>query len=226
MAKRNSNGGRKTAKVLIVDDHPVVREGLRLHFTAQPDLKVCGEAEDVAEALALVDSTKPDVAIVDISLKTGNGIDLIHRLKARNSPVAIVVWSMFPENVYAQRALRAGAMAYVNKCRPTQDILRAVRNVLQGKVYLSEDVSAQLLARLVGRNHGPTDGSPMESLSDRELEVFELMGRGLTTQQLATRMHLSPKTIETYRARIKDKLKLSSMTELIQQAARWVMEIG
>lgn len=226
MAKRNCHEKPGPARVLIVDDHPIVREGLRVQFGTQPDLEVCGEADDVAGALALIDTARPDVAIVDISLKTGNGIDLIHRIQARKAPVAVVVWSMYPESLYAQRALRAGALAYVSKSRPTKEILSAVRSALEGRVYLSDEVSAQLLARLVGRNTAAGERTPMETLSDRELEAFEHMGRGLTTQQIATRMHLSPKTVETYRSRIKEKLDLSNVTELVQHAARWVMENG
>lgn len=226
MAKTGSSGRTGPAKVLIVDDHPVVREGLRAQLATEPDLQVCGEADDVAEALSLVDSTRPDVAIVDISLKTGNGIDLIHRLKSRKVSVAVVVWSMFPEKLYAERALRAGALGYINKGRPTGEILKAIRSVIDGKVYLSDDVSAQLLVRFVRPNAAAPQRSPMETLSDRELEAFALMGRGLNTRQVAARMHVSPKTVETYRSRIKEKLGLNDLTELIQQAARWVLENG
>jgi DNA-binding NarL/FixJ family response regulator len=210
------------AKVLIVDDHPVVRDGLVAQLATEPDLQVCGEAEDVIGALARIEATRPDVAVIDISLKNGSGIDLIKRIRARTDSIRLLVWSMYPENLYAERALRAGAHGYVHKGRATREILEALRAVLAGKVYLSGDQADRLLSRLVGGV--PVEHSPIESLSDRELEAFELMGQGLTTEQVAERMRVSPKTVETYRARIKEKLGLSNFTELIQQATRWVLE--
>jgi DNA-binding NarL/FixJ family response regulator len=214
------------ARVLIVDDHPVVREGLSVQIRGHPDLEVCGEAEDLAGALALVEKARPDVAIIDISLKTGNGIDLIKRIKARGDPVRIVVWSMYPEGLYAERALRAGAMGYVHKGRATREIIDAIRAVLAGKVFLSDELTGQLLGRLVGGTGKAFGRSAVEALSDRELEAFQLMGQGLSTQQIAARMHVSPKTVETYRARIKEKLDLGSMAEVIRCAAQWALEIG
>ncbi len=215
---------RKTARVLIVDDHPVVREGLTAKLSAQPDLEVCGEAEDVAGALALFETARPDVCVVDISLKRGDGIDLIKRIKARDGSARVVVWSMHQESLYAERALRAGALAYVHKGKATREILLAIRSALADKIYLGEDTSARLIGRLVGAGDGPAERAPIERLSDRELEVFQLMGQGSTTEQVAEAMHLSPKTVETYRARIKEKLRLSNITELIQRATQWVLE--
>jgi DNA-binding NarL/FixJ family response regulator len=215
-------GAVKRARVFIVDDHPVVREGLSAKLSAQCDLEVCGEAEDVAGALALVESARPDVFVVDISLKHGDGIDLIKRIMARDESARVVVWSMHQEGLYAERALRAGALAYVHKGRATREILQAIRSALAGKVYLSEDFSAKLIGRLVGGQL--PDRSPIETLSDRELEVFRSLGRGLTTEQIAEKMHLSPKTVETYRARIKQKLGLTNMSELIQRATAWLLE--
>jgi DNA-binding NarL/FixJ family response regulator len=208
--------------VLIVDDHPVVREGLAMQLATQPDLQLCGEAEDVPGALALLESVRPDVAIIDISLKNGNGIDLIRRIRDRNDSVRILVWSMYPENLYAERALRAGAQGYLHKGRATRQLLDAIRAVLAGKVYVSGELTNELLQRVVGAR--AAERSPMERLSDRELEAFELMGHGLTTELIAAKMHVSPKTVETYRARIKEKLGLSNVTELIQQAAQWVVQ--
>lgn len=216
----NSTG--TAARVLIVDDHPVVRDGLAAEIATQRDLEVCGEADDVTSALTVFEQTRPDIAVIDISLKTGNGIDLIKRLRARDEGIRIVVWSMYPERLYAERALHAGAMAYVNKGSETREILQAIRAVRSGKVYVSEDISDKLLGRVVGRQERSIE--PIESLSDRELEVFKLMGEGLTTEKIAETMHVSPKTVETYRARIKEKLGLSNITELIQRAAQWVME--
>jgi DNA-binding NarL/FixJ family response regulator len=210
------------ARILIVDDHPVVREGLAMHLAAQRDLEVCGEAEDLPGALALLTSARPDVAIVDISLKNSNGIDLIRRIKDRNVSVRILVWSMYPENLYAERVLRAGAHGYLNKGQATHHVLEAVRAILQGQVYVSAQLANRLLYQVVGRK--PAQRLTIDSLSDRELEAFQLLGEGMTTELIAERMHVSPKTIETYRARIKEKLGISNRTELIQRAAQWVVE--
>ena len=226
MAKADTNASKPVAKVLIVDDHPAVREGLALRISRQPDLEVCGEAADVAEALRLVSSTHPDVAVIDISLKSGDGIDLIKRIKARNASVKMLVWSMHSEALYAERALRAGAMGYINKEHATDMIIEAIRRVLDGRVYLSEHVADRLLHRAVGKGSQSVEQEPVESLSDRELEVFELIGRALDTHQIAERMCVSPKTVETYRARIKEKLRLQSGPELMQRAVQWVMENG
>jgi DNA-binding NarL/FixJ family response regulator len=214
----------QATRVLIVDDHPVVRDGLVAQIAAQPDLEVCGEAEDVPSALAAFERTRPDIAVIDISLKNGNGLDLVKRLRARDEALRIVVWSMYPEQLYAERVLHAGAMGYVNKGSETQEILRAIRALQADRIYLSEKASAHLLGRAVGGNRRPIERSPIESLSDRELEAFKLMGAGLTTEAIAKAMHVSPKTVETYRARIKVKLGMSNFTELIHQATRWVAE--
>jgi DNA-binding NarL/FixJ family response regulator len=222
MAKKLPETSSRKAKVLIVDDHPVVREGLSMHLSAQPDLEVCGEAEDLPGALALLASARPDVAIIDISLKNSNGIELIRRMKDRRDGVRVLVWSMYPESLYAERALRAGAQGYLNKGQATHHVLEAVRAILQGKVYVSGTMADQLLRRAVGRK---LDGATaIDSLSDRELEAFQLIGEGLATESIAEKMHVSPKTVETFRARIKEKLGISSLTELIQRASQWVVE--
>jgi DNA-binding NarL/FixJ family response regulator len=167
-------------------------------------------------------SAQPDVAIIDISLKNSNGIELIRRIKDRDDAVRILVWSMYPENLYAERALRAGAQGYLNKGQATHHVLDAVRAVLQGRVYVSGAIAEQLLQRVVGRK--PEERSAIDSLSDRELEAFQLIGEGMTTESIAEKMHVSPKTVETFRARIKEKLGISNLTELIQRAAQWVVE--
>jgi DNA-binding NarL/FixJ family response regulator len=214
----------KTAKVLIVDDHPAVREGLAIRIGSQPDLKVCGEASDSAEALQLVARANPDVAVIDIALKRGNGIDLIKRLKAREAPVRMLVWSMYSDTLYAERALRAGALGYINKENATDQIITAIRTVLEGKVYLSEPMASRLLGRMVHGEVAKVGASPVEALSDRELEVFQLIGEGLDTYQIAEKMRVSHKTVETYRARIKEKLDLGSSTELLRHAVQWLLE--
>ncbi len=224
MVKNKSDTGNRIYRILIVDDHPAVREGLVLRISRQANLEVCGEACDIVDALQLVNTSKPDVAIIDISLKTGNGIELIKRIKARDSSVRMVVWSMHDESLYAERALRAGAMGYVNKEEATSKIIEAIGHVLEDKVHVSPIIAGRLLNRAVGGRADAQPGSPVESLSDRELEVFRLFGTGLDTQEVATRLHISHKTVETYRGRIKEKLDIHNMTELVCRAVQWVME--
>jgi len=216
---------RKTAsqriRILIVDDHPVVRDGLAAQFALQPDLEVCGEADDVACALELVKSMKPDVAIVDVSLKSGNGIDLIKRIRTHQLPVRILVWSMYAEEIYAERALDAGAQGYVHKGRATREIHDALRTILAGDIYLSAEQSKRMLVRMANGQKKP---SAIDELSNRELEVFIAMGQGRTTDMIASRLKISSKTVETYRAHIKTKLGVANITELIQRAAIWIAD--
>jgi len=187
-----------------------------------PDLAVCGEAEDVSGALALLTSAQPDLAIIDIALKNGNGLELIRRIKDCHAAMRILVWSMYPEALYAERALRAGAQGYLNKGQATHHVLEAIRTILQDKVYVSGELADKLLHRALGKKL--QDRSPIDSLSDRELEAFKLIGEALNTESIAEKMHVSPKTVETFRARIKEKLGLTNITELIQRAAQWVVE--
>jgi DNA-binding NarL/FixJ family response regulator len=222
--------GRKKPKqcnrVLIVDDHPAVREALAVRIGRQPDMEVCGEAADMSEALRLIADARPDVAVVDITLKTSNGIDLIKRIKDRNDHVRILVWSVHSESLYAERALRAGALGYVNKDQATDKIVEAIRRVLAGKVYLSETMTERMLQRSVGGGRQEVKRSPLDVLADRELEVFRLIGEGVKTAEIAERLHLSVKTVETYRDRIRQKLDLSDGTKLTHYATQWVLENG
>lgn len=211
---------------MIVDDHPAVREALTIRLTREPDLEVCGEAADVTEALQVFDATNPDVAVIDIALKGGDGIDLIKRIKARNNSVRLLVWSMYSESLCAERALRAGALGYINKEQATDQIIMAIRRVLDGKVYLSDAMAEKLLHRAVGEGGASVGRSPIDTLSDRELEVFRLIGQGLKTQDIATQMHLSVKTVETYRDRIRTKLNLCTGLELNRYALLWILENG
>jgi DNA-binding NarL/FixJ family response regulator len=214
---------RSKARVLIVDDHEMLRDGMRLMIEHQPDLEVCGQAADESAAIRQFRQSPPDLVIVDISLKTGNGIDLIKRLKAVDSNARILVYSMHDEQVYAERALRAGAMGYVTKQRPAQAVLHAIRRVLGGKLHFSDEVTQRVLERVAA--HEPIlQDSPVENLSDRELEVFEMIGRGLTTRAIADRLHLSPRTIDTYRERLKNKLVLANASELHYRAVQWVLK--
>jgi DNA-binding NarL/FixJ family response regulator len=208
---------------LIVDDHPVVREGLSALISGQPDLAVCGQAAGCAEAVTLTATTRPDLVIVDISLKDGNGIELIKRIRARDASVRFLVSSMHDESVYAERALRAGALGFLGKQESTQKILDAIRRVLEGKIYVSERMSERLLHGLVA---GSRERSSVETLADRELQVFELIGQGLNTRQIAAQLHLSTKTVETYRGRIRTKLNIGGGGELAHYAMQWVMQTG
>ena len=212
-------------RIVIIDDHPVTRKGLATMIALEPDMEVCGEADDIGHALNVIRDTAPDLAIVDVSLKSGNGIDLVARLKEQESPVRALVCSMYEESLYADRALRAGAMGYINKDASTETIVAAIRRINAGKVYVSPEMSDRMLHRMVLGKKGVQE-SPIETLSDRELEAFQFMGHGLTTTQIADRMCLSPKTVETYRARVKEKLGIESMSELTRQAAQWVIENG
>lgn len=213
------------AKVLIVDDHPAVREALALRIAQQPDMRVCGEACDIADALERLDAENPEVAVIDISLKTGNGLELIKRIKARNSGVRMLVWSMFSESLYAERALQAGAMGYLDKEHATDEIVAAIRKILRGKICVSSDTGDRLMMRAAGRKSA-SGNTPAAALSDRELQVFQLIGEGLCTREIAERLHLSVHTIETHRQRIKGKLAIESSGILSREATRWVLENG
>lgn len=210
-------------RVLIVDDHPVVRQGLALLIDQQPDLEVCAEADSVVEAFNRYTESQPDLVIIDLSLKDGSGIELIKEIKARNEHAKMLVSSMHDESLFAERVLRAGAKGYISKQEATGNIVEAARQVLDGRVYLSTQMSDQMLHRLVASGED-ADRSPIDSLSDRELEVFEMIGQGLTTRQIATKLDLSPKTVETYRENIKAKLNLPNGTALTRHAVQWLLE--
>ena len=208
-------------RILIVDDHPLVRTGFAQLIGDCPDLEVCCEAADMAEALRLIDSNPPDLAIIDLSLAGGSGLDLIERVKSRNPDILMLVASMHDEALYAERVLAAGARGYINKQEAQESIIRAIRQVLAGKVYLSEAMTDRLLSGLVDVRDEKRD---IERLSNRELQVFELIGQGVPVSQIATQLNLSIKTIETHQAHIKKKLGLGSAHELTQRAIRWVMD--
>ena len=212
-------------RILIVDDHPIVREGLDALISMHKDLEVCGHASSIQEALDLVETTNPRVAIVDLSLTDGSGISLISELKSRNSPVRTLVSSMHDETMYAERSLQAGALGYVNKQEASSRIIEAIHCVLDGKVYLSERMAERVLRRMVGTDPKAESGS-VDALSNRELEVFELLGNGFSSNEIAEKMHLSVKTIQTYRQRIKQKLLARNSTELIRLASTWVVQGG
>lgn len=210
------------ARIFIVDDHPLVREWLGTLLRQQPDFEVCGQAEDAASALAAMTRTIPDVAIVDLSLQSGSGLDLIKDLRARLPEVAVIVLSMHEEIYYAERALRAGARGYIMKRESTGRVVEAIRRVRAGHVYASEEMLARLAERMVGARASGSPQGPVATLSDREIEVFRRLGQGQTTRQIATDLHVSMKTIQAYCARIKEKLGLASGTELVRDAVRWI----
>jgi DNA-binding NarL/FixJ family response regulator len=210
----------RAAKILIVDDHPVVRLGLRQLLEAQPGFEVVGEAGDATEALRLLESEACDLALVDISLNSGSGIELIKQIRERHPEVKMLVSSMHDEALYAERALRAGAMGYINKQDDAEQLVGAIRQVLEGRIYLSKQASERTLQRMVGGS-GETETSPLRKLSDRELQVFEFIGRGLTTREIAKRLSLSTKTIETHREKIKFKMGLKNGIQLVRAAVQW-----
>lgn len=214
---------RDATRVFLVDDHPLVRESLTQLIEQQPDLEVCGEAPSAAAALARVGGARPDVAIVDLSLEGRSGLDLIRDLKLSFPGVAVLVLSMHDEQIFAERALRSGARGYIMKREATKNVIAAIRRIREGKLYLSASLQAALAER-AATGARPAEGSPVTRLSDRELEVFRQIGQGRATRQVAEALHLSSKTVQAYCARIKDKLGLTSSTELLREAIRWVEE--
>ena len=211
------------AKVLLVDDHPIVRQGLGQLINEEADLAICAEAEDFNAALAALDTSNPDVAIVDISLKDRSGIELIKEIRTKKPELPILVLSMHDESLHAERVLRAGAKGYIMKQEATEQVMNAIRRVLRGEVYLSEKMASRMVNRLVA---GPQNvgGSPIERLSDREFEVFQMIGHGVGPSEIAEKLGLSVKTVETHRERIKEKLNLASGSELIRYAMQYVMD--
>ena len=212
------------AKILIVDDHPLVREGLALRISTQQDMIVCGEAATEQEALAQARTTSPDLVIVDICLQSGHGIDVIKQIKSRHPAVKMLVLSAYRESLYAERALRAGALGYLNKQESNEKLLDAIRTVLAGQRFVSQEITQ----RLVGQALGSTDqgASPIEGLTDRELEIFRMIGEGLTSSAIANRLLISCHTIDTHRENIKRKLGAKNAAELSRQAVQWVLESG
>ena len=210
-------------RILIVDDHPLVRTGFAQLIGDTPDLEVCGEASDMAEGLKQVGALKPDLAIIDLSLAGGSGLDLIKHIKAQDYSTLMLVASMHDETLYAERVLAAGARGYINKQEAQDKIILAIRQVLSGKVYLSERMTERLLAGMVSGSNNKRD---IEALSNRELQIFDLIGQGMSVSNMAEHLTLSVKTIETHQTNIKKKLGLSSAHELTHRAIRWLLEQG
>jgi DNA-binding NarL/FixJ family response regulator len=213
------------AKVFIVDDHPFMRRGLAATISDQDDMEVCGEASGKTEAMQLIAEAEPDLVVIDISLEDGNGIELIKDIKGSWPDMKMLVSSMHEESLFAERAVRAGAMGFVNKAEPVQHFVEALRRVASGRIYLSQRMTDRMLNQAISHSEEPP-ASPYERLSDREMEVFEMIGNGLGTKQIAGKLELSRKTVETYREHIKSKLNLANGTELTRHAVQWVLERG
>lgn len=207
--------------VFVIDDHPIVRDGLTQLINREPDLTVCGTAEDIYEALKAMQTLKPDIALADISLKGADGIELIKNLKIRMPALPVLVLSIHDESIYAPRALRAGARGFIMKQEATENVLLALRRVLSGEIYLSKRMANKMLQQFVGAP-GTAQKFSIDRLSDRELEVFRLIGQGHGTRRIAEELRLSVKTVESYREHIKEKMTLSDASELVQHAIQWL----
>jgi DNA-binding NarL/FixJ family response regulator len=212
---------RSKRTVFVIDDHPIVREGLTQLINREPDLTVCGTAEDIYEALKAMQTLKPDIALADISLKGADGIELIKNLKIRMPALPVLVLSIHDESIYAPRALRAGARGFIMKQEATENVLLALRRVLSGEIYLSKRMANKMLQQFVGAP-GTAQKFSIDRLSDRELEVFRLIGQGHGTRRIAEELRLSVKTVESYREHIKEKMTLSDASELVQHAIQWL----
>jgi DNA-binding NarL/FixJ family response regulator len=210
----------RKSRVFIVDDHPLVREGLTNLINAQDDVMVCGEAKDSADAIDGISKDRPEVAIIDISLANESGLELIKYLARQFPQIALIVLSMHDEALYAERALRAGARGYVMKHETSKSVLASIRQVLGGGIYVSERIANRMALRLTSSRR-PVASSPVERLSDRELEIFQLLGQGRTPSEIARDLNLSLKTVQAYCARAKEKFGVTSLTELLRAAIRW-----
>jgi DNA-binding NarL/FixJ family response regulator len=218
MSKKTA-ASRRT-QILIVDDHPMMRQGLAQLIGLEPDLAVCGEAENAGGALDAIGTLKPDLVLADISLPGKNGLELIKDFQTIQPGLPVLVISMHDESLYAERVLRAGGRGYIMKQEGGKKLMQAIRQVLDGKIYVSDKMSANILEIFSGRRAG-TESSPLEKLTDREFEIFQLIGQGQGTREIAEKLHLSVKTVDAHRANIKTKLKLNSATELVRFAVRW-----
>jgi DNA-binding NarL/FixJ family response regulator len=210
----------KKGKVFLVDDHPIVRQGLALLINGEADLAVCGEADGGFAALQMVGELHPDILVLDISLNGPDGIELLKTIRIRDSELPVLILSMHDESTYAERALRAGANGYIMKQEATDKVLTAIRRILHGEVYLSDRLTNRMLQHFICGTVSSKD-SPLANLSDRELEVFRLIGEGRGTRQIADELHISVKTVESYQGHIKEKLYLRNARELVQRAIEW-----
>jgi DNA-binding NarL/FixJ family response regulator len=223
-ARPSLNSEAKKCRVLLVDDHPIVRQGLALLIDREPDLSVCGEADGAHSAFHAITSLRPDLVVLDISLSGPDGLEVLKEIRLKTASLPVLMLSMHDESIYAERAMRAGANGYIMKQEATEKVLVAIRRILQGEVYLSDRLTSTMLQQYV-RGNAPVKKSPLVNLSDRELEVFRLIGEGRGTRQIAVELHLSVKTIESYQAHIKEKLALRNARELVQHAIEWTVNL-
>ena len=220
--KSQNQAAVKKSRILVVDDHPIVRQGLALLINQEADLVVCGEAEEATGAMHVLASSRPDILIVDISLNGPDGIDLLKNIRSVDPTLPVLILSMHDESIYAERALRAGANGYIMKQEATEKVLVALRRILGGEIYVSDRIANKMLKHYI-TGSGTLRNSSIADLSDRELEVFRLIGEGHGTRQIAEELHISIKTVESYQAHIKEKLSLRSARELMQHAIQWSM---
>jgi DNA-binding NarL/FixJ family response regulator len=217
-------GSSGKRRVFIIDDQPIIRERVIELVEGEADLELCGEADDIRTAMELIAQTQPDLVVTGLSFKHSHGLGLVKDVRARFPGMRVLIFSMYDELLYGERAIRSGARGFIEKRATTKELLMAMRQVLSGEIYLSEKVSATTVGRFF-RRPSPKPGSPLAQLSDRELEVFQLIGRGRSTKQIATALRVDVKTIETYRGRIKVKLKLANATELSTEAKRYLQQV-
>jgi DNA-binding NarL/FixJ family response regulator len=223
--KKNETKAANGYKVLLVEDHPMFREHLGQLINRDLGMSICGEADNIRDAMRLIHETKPDIAIVDITLQGSSGLELLKDIKAQGLDINVLVLSMHDEELYAERALRAGAKGYITKNEASTEVIQAIRCVMKGDVYASRQMTAKLLERMTQKRNN-TELAGMETLADRELEVFQMLGRGKSTREIAQTLNLGESTVETYRARIKEKLQLRSAAELYLRAGQWVRDHG
>jgi len=225
MATSSNNRASDHIRVFIVDDHPAIREAVADTIDGTMDLEICGQASSSDEAFRMIEDLEPDVAIVDISLNDAHGLDLVQNVRAQYPDVKMIVFSMYDENVYAERAIRAGASGYLMKSEPTKSVIEAIRSVHRGEVYLSRKMASRILNKVaMGRNSEPSFA--IDELTDREMAVFQMLGQGYSVQEIQDRLSLSRKTIETYRRRAKEKLGFDTVSELLQYAVQWTYGQG
>jgi DNA-binding NarL/FixJ family response regulator len=219
--KKKLNKPESKKKILIVDDHPLVRKGIATLISQEPDLEVSGEAASAHEALLAMKKCKPDVALVDLTLKDSSGLELIKDIQIQYPKVRILVLSMRDEGFYAERVLRAGAMGYIIKEEGGPKVIDGIRKVISGQIYVSDKMATKVMEKIIG-GKAESASSTFDELSDRELEIFEFIGNGLATREIAKKLNISPKTVESHREHIKQKLKLETAAELTKQAIQWV----
>ena len=224
MAQHNNPSGKRF-QVALVEDHPMFREHIGQLINRDLGMEVCGEADNIKDAMTLIREQKPDIAIVDITLRGSSGLELLKDIKAQGIDLPVLVLSMHDEDLYAERSLRAGAKGYITKNEASSEVVKAIRKVMNGEVYVSKRMTARLLERMT-QKRSSSDIQGLALLADRELEVFQLLGRGKSTHDIAVALNLGESTVETYRARIKEKLQLRSAAELYLRAGQWVRDHG